>query len=68
MADVETDRIANAEVSEADVTPAMIEAGADEFYSYDSRYEDVGDVVRRIWIAMAVVRNRLSAPSPWGQS
>lgn len=37
---------------EIKITPEMIAAGGDAFCSYDSRWDDVEDVVIRIWLAM----------------
>lgn len=42
--------------AEDEVTPAMMDAGLEAFYSRDSRFEDDGDVVRRIYLAMALRR------------
>ena len=44
--------IANADGSEIEVTPAMIEAGAEAFAGYDSRFEGPEDIVGEIFIAM----------------
>jgi hypothetical protein len=35
-----------------EITMAMIEAGVLAYLSYDSRFEDVDDVVPRVYIAM----------------
>jgi hypothetical protein len=33
-------------------TDEMVRVGCDMFQSYDARYEDIGDAVKRIWRAM----------------
>lgn len=38
-----------------EITPAMIEAGADAFCTFDERFEDVEDVVPRIYRAIVTV-------------
>ena len=37
---------------EIEITPEMIEAGAQEFYAHDSRFESGEDTVRDIFAAM----------------
>ena len=45
------------ESEEIKVTPEMIEAGVRAFWSFDTRFEDAEDVVKRIWRGMNAVRN-----------
>ncbi len=40
-----------------EITPEMIAAGVQGFWSFDARFEDAEDVVKRIWRGMIVVRN-----------
>lgn len=40
-----------------EVTPGMVEAGVRAFWSFDSRFEDAEDVVKRIWHDMNTVGN-----------
>ena len=42
----------NIDVSEIEVTPEMIEAGVSEFCSFDRRFDDEAEAVRRIFLAM----------------
>ena len=46
-----------AECDDVEITPEMIEAGVQGFWSFDARFEDAEDVVKRIWRGMIVVRN-----------
>ena len=48
---------------EIEITPEMIEAGLEEFGTYDSRFDVEEDVVKRIFLAMLrrsrlILRNR----------
>ena len=47
-----TQHIANEAVSEIEVTPEMVRAGAKAWLSFDARFEEIDDVVIRIWRAM----------------
>jgi hypothetical protein len=38
---------------ETEITPAMIEAGCQEFWGHDNQYESPAELVRRIYSAMA---------------
>ena len=42
---------------EIKVTPGMVEVGVRAFWSFDSRFEDAEDVVKRIWHDMNTARN-----------
>jgi hypothetical protein len=44
-----------------EVTAEMIEAGANEYISYDARFEDLGDAVLRIWKSMNAAKTRDSS-------
>jgi hypothetical protein len=46
------DKINNDVTGRTNATPEMVKAGVAEFYSYDERFEDPEDVIRRIWRAM----------------
>jgi hypothetical protein len=35
-----------------EITDEIMRAGIDAFYSYDARFDDVEDAIRRIWEAM----------------
>jgi hypothetical protein len=48
---------AGAPVREVEITPAMMEAGILAYVSYDSRFEELEDVVTRVYRAMEAVRN-----------
>jgi len=50
--------IANADVFEIEVTPEMIEAGEEEFLSFDSRFERESDCVARVYKVMERTRLR----------
>ncbi len=39
------------------IAPDMIEVGVQAFWSFDTRFEDAEDVVKRIWRNMNAVRN-----------
>lgn len=41
---------------ESDVTGRMIQAGKSEYFSFDSRFEDLEDALTRIWRAMEAAR------------
>src|SRR5262249_50614108 len=43
-----------------EITRAMISAGAEAYWTYDARFEDVGDAVVRIWNAMHNARTEAS--------
>ena len=60
------ERIANADESEIEVTLEMMAAGMDAWLSYDSRFEDAEDVVRRIWVRMVVAMSRDNTVSAAG--
>jgi len=47
--------------AELEITPEMIEAGEEEFTGYDSRVDDLKDVVRAIFLRMDRIRKRLKA-------
>ena len=47
---------ARLDTEETEVTPEMIEAGVGAFWSFDARFEDAEDVVRRIWCGMNAAR------------
>jgi hypothetical protein len=42
---------------EVEVTPEMIKAGTLEYLTYDSRFEDVEDVVRRVYHVMSTAKS-----------
>ncbi len=54
------------EVSAIEVTPDMMAAGLDAWLSYDSRFEDAEDAVRRIWVRMVAAMSRDNAVSAAG--
>jgi hypothetical protein len=41
---------------DTEITPAMIEAGCQEFWGHDNQYESAADLVKRIYRAMARAR------------
>lgn len=47
--------------AEVEITEEMIEAGEEEFTGYDSRVDDLRDVVRAIFLRMNKIRERLKA-------
>ncbi len=53
----ESDREADVDTN-INITPEMIEAGEEEFTSYDSRVDDLKDVVRAIFLVMYRIRKR----------
>lgn len=50
--------------TEAEITPAMVEAGAAAFNDFDSRFEDVEDAVCEIYRAMVAAKIKEAAPIP----
>jgi len=48
---------AGAPVREVEITSAMMEAGILAYVSYDSRFEELEDVVPRVYRSMEAVRN-----------
>ncbi len=47
---------------DVEITPEMIEAGAEAFAGYDSRFEGPGDIVGEIFIAMFSVSPMAQTP------
>jgi hypothetical protein len=54
---VESAQAAGAPEEEIEITPEMIKAGILAYVSYDSRFEELEDVVPRVYKAMEAVRN-----------
>ena len=48
------------------VTPEMMAAGMDAWLSYDARFEDAHDAVRRIWARMVAAMSKDNAVSAAG--
>ncbi len=48
-------------LAEIEITPEMIEAGEEEFTGYDSRVDDLKDVVQAIFLRMYKIHKRLKA-------
>ena len=65
MAEIRSDRPAT-ELDEIDITPEMIEAGVDEFCSFDDRYEFPEAAVARVFRAMirATPKERIHLGDP----
>ena len=51
MGDVE-----NIAVPETEPTPAMIRAGVEVYSPFDRRYDELDDLVERVWRAMSKAR------------
>ncbi len=49
---VESEGSAGAPETEIEITPEMIQAGAEAFTEYDSRFEDVKTAAVRVYLAM----------------
>lgn len=54
------------ELPDAEATPEMMAAGRDAFLSYDSRFEDIEDAVRRVWDRMVAAMLKDNANSTGG--
>ena len=51
-----SNNLRQADIEEIEITPAMIEAGAHEYWSFDDRFDPLSDAVIRIWRAMERAR------------
>ena len=44
-----------------DITPAMMRAGREAYYPFDRRYDDLDELVARIWRAMWQAKSEAEA-------